>query len=315
MAALTWNVPAASDQVIGSNNADDMLAAINTVFVANSGGGSASWEVVSYVSTSPRSVLLRRKSLAAGRIVIFGQQGSTPNAAACAGTASASVLYIGYSATSTSNTVDASYLSAAPLSASDYMPGVRCCAQSTATWRVNYAEFADGVVILFSNTSNGIGAFGAGELIKDMSGTAVSTIFGNGSSGNTAWATSVSSSGSLIDAAVGASSYTSTNAGLFVRISGANKQAMRCQSMSTASAITKLDNSGTTLMYSLPIYIVHSTTDNTLNFVGKMRQIRFGPFCDRETTRTGGGITAYGHQSTSAGATNHGLWFVNTAAE
>jgi hypothetical protein len=312
MAAFVWNIPAASDQVIGSNNADDMLAAINAVFVANSGGVDASWEVATYQSTSPRYVILRRKSGGAGRIVIFGQQGSTPNAAAVQGTATASVLYIGFSATSTSDTIDTSYLSGAPLSAGDYIPGLRCCTQATATWRVNYAEWADGVYILFSNTSSGIGVFGAGNLIDDLTGAAVEAVQGSGSNGSTAWATSVSNSGSIFPASVVSStSYSSADAGLIVRVSGANNIAFRAQSLATAVA-QKLNNASSTKCWFLPIYVVFNSTDATLNFVGKIRQVGFGPNCDRETTRTdGGGVVAYGHQNTTASANQPGVWFVD----
>src|ERR1700740_3409384 len=105
--AFTWNIPTEADYTIGTNIADDHLAAINSHFVANSGGGSAVWEVANYQSTPPKYVLLRRKSGAAGRIIICGQQGQTPNQAALRPTATASLLFMGYSKTSTSNTADA----------------------------------------------------------------------------------------------------------------------------------------------------------------------------------------------------------------
>lgn len=314
MTAFTWNIPAASDQVVGANNADDMLAAINAVVGAASSGGSASWEVATYQSTSPRYVILKRKSGAAGRIIIFGQQGSTPNAAAVTGSAGASMLYIGYSETSTSDTADASYLSAAPLSAGDYMPGIRCCIQATVTWRVNYAEFADGVYFLFSNTAQGIGVFGAGSLLEDLTGTAIPAVMGSGSNGSTAWATTQSAAGSIFPSQVGSSSsYTNTAAGLLVRTSSTNRIAFRVFALGTGVAAKLDDTSGTRCFY-LPIHCVYHNSDGTLTMVGKVRQVGFGPNCDRETTRTDAsspGVNAYGHQSTSSGATGPGLWFVD----
>jgi hypothetical protein len=309
--AFSWNIPAAADYVF-TTNPDDMLVAINAAFVANSGGGSASWEVALYNSSSPKYIILRRKSLAAGRIIIFGQNGSTPNAAAVTGSASASVLYVGYSASSTVNTADASYLSGAPLAASDYMPGLRCSPQAAATWRVNYAEFADGVVILLSNTSNGVSAFGAGSLIEDLTATAVPTVWGSGSGGGTAWATTQTNSGAILPASVGSSaSYAPSEAGLLIRQSSANKICYRAFALGTSVA-AKLNNPSATSCLFFPIYLVYHSSDATLNVVGKMRQVGFGPLCDRETTRTGGGVTAYGHQNTTGGSpTQPGLWFVN----
>lgn len=309
--AFVWNVPAAADYVF-TTNPDDMLVAINAAFVANSGGGSASWEVALYNSSSPKYIILRRKDLSAGRIIIFGQNGSTPNAAAVTGSATASILYVGYSASSTVNTADASYLSGAPLAASDYMPGLRCSPQAGATWRVNYAEFADGVVILLSNTSNGMAAFGAGSLIEDLTATPVPTVWGNGSGGGGSWATTVASnSGAILPPSVGSSaSYTSSDAGLLIRESSTNRICFRAFGLGT-SVDTKLNNPSATSCLFFPIYLVYHSSDATLNVVGKMRQIGFGPRCDRETTRSGGGVNAYGHQQTSAGASQPGLWFVD----
>jgi len=307
---FVWNVPAASDQVI-TTQPDDYLVAINAVIVANSGGAGAKWEVALYNSSSPKYIILRRKNGDPGRIIIFGQNGSTPNAAATYGSPTASILYVGYSATSTVNTADASYLSGAPLAASDYMPGMRCMPQAAATWRVNYAEHDDGVVILFSETSNGLGSFGAGELVEDLAAAPVSAVWGNGSGSGLQWATTNNLSGSLIPSAVGAdASYSSTNAGLLLRTGGVNRQAFRAQSLATGVA-AKLDNLSGTIAYFLPILLVFHNRDTTLNIAGKMRQIDFGPLCDRETSRSGGGINAYGHQASSSGTADPGIWFVD----
>lgn len=312
MAAFAWNVVAATDQVISSNIADDSLLAINTIVAANSSGPNAIWEVANYASTSPKSVLLKKKDGSPGRIIFFGQQGSTPNGAAVSGTATASVLYIGYSATSTVNTPDASFLSAAPLAATDYIPGTRCHCVAAGTWRFSYAEFEDGFYLLVGSfTFNGFGISGAGELIEDIEGNNVSATSCSGSSGSTAWATTVSNSGSLIPATIGASYSTGTEAGLIARVNGANRSAYRAMVLASTSTLAKMHDTANNIPYFLPIHLVFNSSDVTYAALGKMRQVAFGPACRRETVFTDpDGISAHGHHSDIA-PSQSGIWFVD----
>lgn len=309
MPAFSWNTPAASNQVIGANVSDDCLAAINAVVVANSGGVNAKWEVATYQSVSPRYVILRRKSGAAGRIVIFGQQGSTANAAATYSTPSANSLYVGYSKTSTSNTIDTSWLTGAPFSATDYMPGLRAMLLAAATWRVNYTEFTDGIYFAFSEVSNGIYIFGAGELAQDTAGAAISAVQGCGQTGLANWATTTAGAGSFVPANVGSDTHNNTDSGLLVRTGGANRLAYRGFVLGTGVAAKLVDTAGGIANF-FPIPLVNSNINGTLTVLGKMRQVGFGPLADRETLRTNGTINAYGHQSTNSGSpTQPGIWF------
>lgn len=317
MAAFTWNVPAAENYAISTNLADDVIAAINTHFVANSGGGSAKWEVCGVSAVSPRYVGLRRKNGAAGRIYIFGQQGSTANAASVYVSTSASALHICYSATSTSNTPDNNWTSGALLSASDFMAGMRCHAASNATWRLSYAEFDDGVYILIGNTSAGFSLFGAGSLVQTVAGVNLPTVISAGTAGNTTGWSKTAGSGCIFDATVstdGSFSGSGGAAGIQIRSGGSNRQAFRAYLTSVDNVITKLNDNSNTISYFLPIPLVHSTTDGTLNVLGKLRQVAVGPIADRETTRTGAGVSAYAHNFTNSGSpsnTTPPVWFVD----
>lgn len=317
MAAFSWNIPAAANYTIGTNTPDDWLAAINAHFVANSGGGSAVWEVATYQSTSPRYIILRRKSLAAGRIIIFGQQGSTPNAAAVRATAAASRLYIGYSKTSTATTEDASYLSAAPLSASDYMEGVTIVPNTASiTGRFTYAEALCGVHLLFSNTANGISIGSAGEIVADASGADVSAILGNGNNWATNWSTSTAASGALIPhgAAGGTnvdSGYGATNPGMLCRIGSANHLAFRLFMILNTVSATDLLDTGSLRAWFFPIAIIGNATYLADGIIGKLKQMAFGPPCLRETTwllASTGLRNAWGFGYDTSVQIN-GLWF------
>jgi len=313
MPAFTWHVSAASDHVISSNFADDTLAAINAIVNAGDGDPGAVWEVANYASTSPKSVLLRRINGAPGRIIFFGQQGSTPNAAAVAGTAAASVLYVGYSATSTSNTPDASFLSGAPLAASDYIPGPRCFGVTVAdTWRFSYAEFEDGLYVLPSSyTQNALGVSGAGDLIEDIDGNNVGACMGSGSNNSLNWCTTVSNSGAIIPATIGTGYTGSTQAGLIVRYGGANRSAYRATSIAATAILPKLHNTTTNKAHFLPVPLVFDTSDVVYSVLGKFRQVAFGPICRRETVFTDAdGVSAYGHHCDLV-PSQSGFWFVD----
>jgi hypothetical protein len=314
MAAFQWNVPAASTVAV-TTFPDDFIAGINTVVAAGSVLPGAVWEVANYSSTSPKSVLLRKINGAPGRIIFFGQNGSTPNAAACSGTATASVPYIGYSATSTVNTPDASFLSAAPLAASDYIPAVRCFAGAAGTdWRFSYAEFEDGFYFLVGSVSfNGMGVAGAGELIEDIDGENISAILGSGASGSTQWAYTVSNSGGIIPATIAASYTGGTAAALIVRYDGENRSAYRATIMAASATMPKLHDTTNSRAHFLPIPLVFNTSDVTYSVLGKMRQVAFGPNCIRETVLVDAdGVAAYGHHlDVDASLNQPGFWFVD----
>jgi hypothetical protein len=176
---------------------------------------------------------------------------------------------------------------------------------------MSYAEFADGVYILISNTSQGSSIFGAGDLVQNLAGTAIPTVHGSGNTGLSAWATTQSASGSGWPSQVGSSaSYTSSEAGLLLRTSSTNRLSYRAQSLATGVA-AKLNDPAATICFFFPIYIVFHNSDSSLTVAGKVRQVGFGPNCDRETIRSEGGVNAYGHQQTSSGATNPGVWLVD----
>lgn len=310
--AFAWNIPASADYTIGTNIADDWLAAINTHFVANSGGGSAIWEVATYASTSPRYIILRRKSLAAGRIIIFGQQGSTANAGAVRATATASHLYIGYSKTSTATTEDASWLSAAPLSASDYITGLSCWPiTASVTGRFTYAECTSGVHLLASVVANGMAFASAGELMVDPSAADVSVVHGTG----TTWATTnwgVSTT-ALIDTTIGSdTSYTTGQAATVARLSSANHIIYRVFSLPADQQSIQMQDPGSLKVWFFPIAMICSSTYLADGVIGKWKQMAFGPKILRETTwlNAGTGLrNAYGHAyHTSTLA--EGLFFV-----
>lgn len=311
MTAFAWRIPDATDQAISANAANDHLAAINAVVVANETGGH--WEVASYSSSSPRSVVLRPQNGAPGRLIFFGEQGSTPHANAVSGSPTASVLYNGYSPSSTSNSPDASWIAGAPLSASDYMPGFRCMSLTSAnTLRVNYAESEDCFYMLFGGPTPGMAVGGGGKLAMAQDGTLVDAVMGSGSSGSTGWATAVTASGSIFPAQV-ASSYTSTDAGLMIKNNSQNRFAYRAIALATGVS-AKLLNTSDLRAHFHCVPLVFTSTYAELTVAGKIRQVAFGPNCLRETRYSAGGINAYGHQSIidpSLIATATGLWFVD----
>lgn len=311
---IAWNIPAAANYTIGTNVPDDMLTAINAHFVANSGGGSAVWEVATFHNTSPQYIILRRKSLAAGRIIIFGQQGSTANAAATRATPNASHIYVGYSKTSTANTEDTSWLSGAPLSASDYIPACNSFpVTATVTWRLTYAECSAGVWLIASVAASGLAVTGAGELIVDPSGADVSCISAAGTTYSTNWACQTGASGSIFNPVNGSDTYSGGNPGIVCRLSSANHLAYRAMILGTsvAQTPTNMFDPASLKAWYFPIPIICSSTYLGDGVIGKFKQVAFGPMCLRETiwNLTGTGTRdAYG-AGYDPTATMPGVWF------
>jgi hypothetical protein len=316
MTAFTWHRSTPADVSIGSNNADDWLAAINTAVNAADGDAGAFWEVVSYVSSSPKSLLLRRISGDPGRIVIFGEEGSSPHASATRQAPAAGSLCIGYSATSTANTVDGSWISGAPLSASDYIKAVKCWVDTATTWRFNYIEGPD-QLWLCPSYSGGMVLAGAGSLIENLSGTGIPTVTGSSEYLATGWSITATGYYGLISADVTANqsqdvSYANTQ----VKIgTGTTHDIFRLFVIGVGSAHTKLADLANTKAWFLPIVMIYNTTLGDLNIAGKFTQVAYGPFAVRETTliKTSTGLAhahAHGYVTPSAG---YAIWFVNEA--
>jgi hypothetical protein len=315
MTAFTWNIPASADYTIGASNpADDILTALNSHVTANSGGANAVWQVANYQSTTPKYLLLKRISGAAGRIIVFGQQGQTANSAATRGTPAASRIYIGYSKTSTSNTADANWTSGAPLSASDYMPAISFWPTTTSiTLHLTYAEASCGMWFLGSNTSNGFVASGAGELIQDPSAADVSCISGNGTNYCTGFGGTSSSTAGIINATAVTDTYTDTQSGLLVRLSGTNYHVGRATVLG-ANTYT-LSDPGSLKAWFFPIPVLCSTTYPALGVIGKFKQVAMGPSAVRDTTwldSTTGLVDAFGHAYQTSGGVS-AFWLTNFA--
>lgn len=316
--SFTWNIPTVAEYTVGTNIPNDLLAAINTHFTANSGGGSALWEVATYQSTTPRYIVLRRKSLAAGRIIIFGEQGSTANAAAVRQTPLASGLYIGYSKTSTSTTEDGSWISGAPLSATDYMPAVTAMPLTASLqYRVTYAECASGVWILVDQVANGNAVFGAGELMQDKNGADISMIHGTGTTWSSTWPSNTSQ---LFYTIVGTdASYASALPGTVVRVTdGAvlrNQLAFRgfVAAAGTGSNLDYQDPATLTSTWIPLLFVGNPTYLNNAGYVGKLKQAAFGPDTVRASTwlnAATGVRVGYGHTHPTA-AKGGAFWLLD----
>lgn len=311
MAAFTWFASAAANVTITTTPADEMLDGLNTMFAANSSAGAASWEVVDYQSSSPKSLLLRRKSGAPGRIIIFGQNGGTPNAAATAGTPSASTLYLGYAPASSSSTPDASWLSGAPLSGTYLAAHALLGTLTSYTARLRYYEFADGVVVAIVNAAPGSHISGAGKLTETTDGTAMETLLSSGSTAlNTFW-----SSTNFINPTPGTNAGTgATNP--FLRVIHPTVGNLVCARLAqiTAGAQQRLDNASASRISFSPVWLVGPTDVSNPTLVGKLRQMCAGPYCLRETTKFDAGSPttelAYGH-SQNAATPGEALWFTN----
>jgi hypothetical protein len=290
MAALTWRWVVPSAQTLNSATfANDLLAAINAVVTANSSAADAIWEVATYSSTSPRYVLLRRKDLSAGRITYFGQNGSTPNAAAITTGAGGSKVVVGYSASSTSNAHDASYLSAAPLSATDYLPAIACNVNTgtTESFQCYYGECSAGFLFVVLRKTLAVtptvGCYwgGAGDLFVDTSGAFLPCLISGGDSSSSSWTAATTLA--YVDGTISAS-YSSSNPGLLVRKDSLNYLGFRVFSpVAALNQISLLNDSSNTLHY-LPVPIILSPLlTGRRSLGGKLRQIAYGPQALRET--------------------------------
>lgn len=285
--SLTWHQATPTVRVTpASASQDDVLAGWNAVVTANSADAAAYWEVAEYQSTSPRYLLLKRKNGAAGRIIIFGQNGSTPNAAAVRGTATASVHYIAYSASSTANTPDASYLSGAPLSASDYIPGVCVGTISNTKNKMfqTYCEHQDGIFFAMVRPgATDYAVFSAGDLIVGVDGsTTYPTIQGSGTGAGTgSWAQWPFASGSMFPGTPAAdNSYSTFDAGIVARFSGSNRLIYRifafANDATTFGMQSHLIDTSSMNAHFFPIWLCFNTT-NSDAVLGKFRQVAFGP--------------------------------------
>jgi hypothetical protein len=289
MAALNWKWSIPTPFTIGQTTfANDYIAAINSMVTANSGASDAVWEVATYSSTSPRYVLLKRKDGSAGRISFFGQNGSTPNAAAIVSGVGASRVAVAYSATSASNSHDASYLSAAPLSAADYMPGIAFGVNFgvTDSIRMYYGEHSGGVVVCGIRRTQAISPTvacfygGAGEHFVDPSGSFLPTLLSAGDSSPNSWI--AASSLAYVNATVSLS-YSATQSTVFVRKNGVNLVAFR-KDLATLALNENLHlEDAESTMYFTPITCVFDPNYGRRAFAGKLRQIAFGPQAVSET--------------------------------
>lgn len=313
--AFTWRIAAPVNYAIGAGGADNLLLILNAHLTANSGAAGATWEVASYVSSSPKSLLLRRKDGSAGRIVLFGQAGGTPHTSAVlAATPGASLLYIGYSATSASNTVDGSWLTQAPLTATDYIKATSACATPSSVTRLQYIEFASGIYFSLTNgTSGGIGIFGAGEIAESLGGVARSCVLGSGS-GTTAilWSTAASGAQTVIPVTY-TGTYPSTEAALQMRIGSANFLLTRAVGI-TVNSLVQISSPPDNTVFIAPIILSGKTppgpADPSLDLLGQLRQVGWGSRREAETImyNPAGGVQAYN----GACASNaESFWFVN----
>lgn len=311
MAAFEWFAAAAANVTITTNPADEWLAAINTMFGANSSDAAASWEVVNYASTSPKSVLLRRKAGGNGRIIIFGQQGSTPHASAVAGTGVASNLYIGYAPASSSNTPDASWLAGAPLSGT-YLAGHSFVGTTTSyTGRLRYYDFADGVYLHTLNAAPNSTYAGAGLLSETVDGTAMETLH---ASGNTNLSTVWSSTNFIANTPT--TNVAPAQGSPYLKVTHPTAGSLTCARIVaiTAGAQQRLENTAASKINFHPVWFVGPTDVGDPTLVGKLRQICAGPYCLRETTKNTAdspvGVLAYG-LGREAGTPGEAVWLTN----
>jgi hypothetical protein len=312
--AFKWKLVAAGADitVTAGTLPDDWLARINTKVTGASGDADASWEVVSYVAVSPKSLLLRPKDGSAGRIVIFGENGSTP-ASAAARNPTISLLYIGFSATSTSNTVDASWISAAPLSASDYMAAIPCWQMTgSTTWRLSYVDSPAGIYFLVTlGTTTGCGIAGAGWLVQDLVGNPTPSIIGSGSQTLPTDPLSQATSGNLIPGYGSNNTTTAAVNRLLARVNNFDETLWRV--FTPAASFAKLRDSTNKRAHFFQIDLMFGSNDMHSTIFGKFRQVAFGPTAIRETTLESTGspsLYAYPHTYHNASAVN-AIWFTD----
>jgi hypothetical protein len=316
MPAFNWKrvLPSGDLTVTAGQIPDDWLSHINTAVTANSGASDAYWEVANYASVSPKSVLLRRKDGSAGRIIIFGQNGSTPSSLATRN-ATTSLLYIGFSASSTANTPDASWISAAPLSATDYMLAVPMWQMTASTtWRLSYWEFPDGMYFgVTLGTTTGHGAAAGGWLVEDLMGNVLPSILGTGSQTlpTEPFPSGIATAG-IVPPLVSNNTTTATANRMLVRVDGFDETIYRIFS-AVSAATGKLADTVNKRAFFFPIHMSYGTNDVRRNVCGKLRQVAFGPNTTREATLEATGspsVYAYGHAYHNASSVP-AMWFTN----
>jgi hypothetical protein len=312
MAAFTWRITPITSMTVAAPVANSILEAIRSKIDAHSSEPGAIWEVVAFSTSSPRYVLRRRKSGAPGRIILFGEAGAAPSASACRNSAT-SYVFMAFHPTSTANVPDASWLSAAPLSGANYIRGTVVTGQAAYTGQINYAEFADGIVIFLSDPSAGISVAAAGEIIEKLDGTYLNAVLTTGDSFMGNWLNPSSQTQALIDTfySTDATNYVFTYPALFAAVtSPGGNQLFRLNRIDNPSALYA---TATAEHFLVPILITGNSSQTPAGVVGKMRQIAFGFWSLLEMTwldSTTGTLKAYG-RGYNTGANMHGFWLTN----
>lgn len=281
-AQITWRFIDPQTFTIDSSTwINDFLAGFNTLFTQGSPSPPDSvWEIAQYVSSTPRSLLLRRRDGSPGRIIIMGNNGTNFNTdAAQVNTAG---LCIAYSQSSTSNTVDANWNSAAPLSATDYIPGVLCAANTAVTepWNLYAAESSAGIVIAghrlnatnIAATPSTTAWHGfAGDLVVGLDETIYPCIQGTPNGGATFVSTTLEYIASGIQA-------TYTSPAIVVRAYGYDFPLTRSHFTVLSNQQLYWDYATNTMRFA-PINLISSNFGAVGNqsFFGKLRQICYGP--------------------------------------
>lgn len=315
MPAFTWKrvLPSGDLTVNVGLLPDDWLSHINTAVTANSGASDAYWEVANYASSSPKSVLLRPKDGSNGRIIFFGQNGSTPNSAAVRN-ATASLLYVAFAPSSSANTPDTSWISGQPLNGSDYIRGVPCWQMTASTtFRLTYMDSSAGMWFLITlGTTTGIGMCGAGMLVQDSVGGLYPAIHGTGS--QTLPTTVFGASTDTLLPTGGSTNVTAaTNARLIARYNAWDESLFRVFHPTGLTAADKMRDSTSKIAYFFPIDLNFSTTDLRLGYFGKLRQVAFGPSSQREQSlESTASPSSYAYAHANSNASNvSAIWFTN----
>lgn len=164
-------------------------------------GASFLWTVASYQSTSPRYLVLKRKSGAAGRLMLFG--GDNPNAAALGPSVSSnnSVLYCGYSRTATSDTPTTAYTAGAPYADWFLASGCAFLSPTSSQLRAYCNPDNDTLFWVFSQDTDIFGHFTVGSFLRNESGTACVGLCNSGTASGSAVLRPFFQTGSAVTAA------------------------------------------------------------------------------------------------------------------
>lgn len=172
------------------------LSVLNTFFTACAAeGASFLWTVASYQSTSPRYLVLKRKSGANGRLMFFG--GDTPAAAVLGPsvTANTTSLYVGYDRTAAVDTPSVSYATGRPFGGSiaNWHPARPFSSlNATAQELRAYCNSSNDTIAVFLTDASGNlcrGHTAAGLWLRNEGGTACEGLITNGAttSANLMW--------------------------------------------------------------------------------------------------------------------------------